>query len=154
MWHQWFNRHFTKLRYCTTWNENSVSAWCSCHRTAYVVYLQWYSPKWRYKVTRRRLIVESYFSFLCVQKVISYLHKITVEPLIWIILLMSLLCFWTLIVVITLMFIGGSESSQNSAKISKFVFWRWTEIFNNRNVKFGWNIFVMSLNTWGIFSRS
>ncbi len=36
----------------------------------------------------------------------------------WIILMMSLLYFWALIMVVPLLSMGGSESSQNSSKIS------------------------------------
>jgi len=42
---------------------------------------------------------------------------------------MSLLPFWALKVVIALLSVEGSESSQISSKIPSFVFWRWMEVY-------------------------
>ncbi len=50
------------------------------------------------------------------------------KDIVKIILTLSLLRFWYLIVLGSLMSMGGSESSQNSSKISSFVSQRWTKV--------------------------
>ncbi len=84
-------QNHTRIRcLCFDLNVNSISAYICCLR-------MWYSPKWHYRVTWKKQIVESshYLCFLCAQKVFSYGWTTDVT---WIILTISLLHFWALIV--------------------------------------------------------
>ncbi len=61
-------------------NKNSVSVWCSWHRTAYTVCIQLIFSKMALRWRGENCWIKSLFLF-SLQKVFSSLHKVQIEPL-------------------------------------------------------------------------
>ncbi len=104
-------------------NENNVSVWCCWHRTAYVVYVQWIlskmAPGWR---RRNELRIKSLiFVFFAHKEYSRSFVKLRSNH--WCHTDYFNNVFWTVIVLGSLLSMGGPESSRNSSKIS-FVFRR------------------------------
>ncbi len=78
-------------------------------------------PGWRGgdKLLNKVVIFVCLFVFLCTKSILVASQNYGwTSDVTWIILRMSLLPFWTLIVLGSLLSMGGSESSRNSSKIS------------------------------------
>ncbi len=128
-WHQWFNHNFMKLGdYFLYTKKTKITTWfnnLSPPRHPIATF-------WRVSTERKQCCsVSAELSFLrcfrfdlnennisawLTQNTICCLRLVDTDVT-WIILPMSLLHFWTLIVVITLLSMGRSKSSQNSSII-------------------------------------